>query len=131
MKVQYYESSGTNCGKRRNFFFCHNVFKSHLLQRRQKVSICGKGLTLAYMKTTVSQKEKLFMSNFSFLARLFKEKASYTARLGIGVAPWLSFLYQFPLLSKPLQILLLNLQHLFTIITFFNRQEFITLSRFM
>ena len=27
-----------------NFFFCHNVFKSRLLQRRQKASICGEGL---------------------------------------------------------------------------------------
>ena len=26
-----------------NFSFCHNVFKSRLLQRRQNMSICGKG----------------------------------------------------------------------------------------
>ena len=26
--------------------FCHNVFKSRLLQRRQKASLCGKGLTM-------------------------------------------------------------------------------------
>ena len=29
------------------FSFCYNVFKSHLLQRRQKVSVCGKGLTMS------------------------------------------------------------------------------------
>ena len=28
-----------------NFSFCHNGFKSCLLQERQKASICGKGLT--------------------------------------------------------------------------------------
>ena len=34
-----------------NFFFCHYVFKSRLLQRRQKASIWGKGLnSLAIQK---------------------------------------------------------------------------------
>ena len=28
-----------------NFYFCHIDFKSHLLQRRQKSFLCGKGLT--------------------------------------------------------------------------------------
>ena len=28
----------------RNLFFCHNVFKSHLLQGHQKSSLCWKGL---------------------------------------------------------------------------------------
>ena len=28
-----------------NFFFCFNVFRSHLLQKRQKASVGGKGLT--------------------------------------------------------------------------------------
>ena len=35
-----------------NFFFCHNVFKSHLLQRRQKASIyrsCDLKLFLNWM----------------------------------------------------------------------------------
>ena len=27
-----------------NYFFCHNVFKSRLLERHQKVSLCDKGL---------------------------------------------------------------------------------------
>ena len=31
-------------GKSRNFSFCQNVFKSHLLQRRQKAYLCGKWL---------------------------------------------------------------------------------------
>ena len=40
-------------------------------------------------------------------------------------------MYQFHLLSNSLQILLWNLQHLFTVITAINRQEYITLSRFL
>ena len=28
-----------------NFNFCNNVYNSRLLQRRQKASTCGKGLT--------------------------------------------------------------------------------------
>ena len=40
-----------NTGKRRNCFlnnfsFCHNVFKSCMLQRHQKASVCGKGLSM-------------------------------------------------------------------------------------
>ena len=30
-----------------NFYFCHKVFKSCLLLRCQKMSICGKGLSLS------------------------------------------------------------------------------------
>ena len=70
------------------------------------------------------------------LAWLFEEKARYTTRLIKFFVPihsefWLSFLYQFIFLSKPLQILLWNLHLLFTIITSINRQEYITLSRFL
>ena len=36
--------SWNHCGKWRNFSFCHNDFKICLLQRRQKASICRKGL---------------------------------------------------------------------------------------
>ena len=38
-----------------NFSFCHNVFKSCLQQRRQKASVCGKGLTkLCYTRKQTS-----------------------------------------------------------------------------
>ena len=46
------DKSWKHCGKRRNcsfmsnFFYCYNVFKSRLLQRHQKASICGKGIQL-------------------------------------------------------------------------------------
>ena len=32
------------------YFFFHNVFKSRLLQRRQKWSVCGKGLNLLHFE---------------------------------------------------------------------------------
>ena len=32
-----------------NFSFCHNVFKSRLLQTREKASICRKGLIMYYV----------------------------------------------------------------------------------
>ena len=32
--------------QKQKFFFCHNVFKSRLLQRGQKASVCGKVITI-------------------------------------------------------------------------------------
>ena len=38
-----------------NFFLCPSVFKSRLLHRRQKASICGKGLNLLQHSTNLQQ----------------------------------------------------------------------------
>ena len=48
-----------------NFSFCHNVFKSHLLQMHQNASIGGKGLTEAIMSCFLSSFQS---KRFSFKA---------------------------------------------------------------
>ena len=39
-----------------NFFFCHNEFKSRLLQMRRKASVCGKGFITNWNKDHVDMK---------------------------------------------------------------------------
>ena len=41
-----------------NFFSCHNVFKSRLLQRRQKPSVRGKGLNATDQLVRLSSDRK-------------------------------------------------------------------------
>ena len=76
-----------------NFFFCHNVFKSRLLQRRQEASVLGKGLILLTFYTeeiwrrfsrrlskTVREKEEIlifFTTSIFKLSNLFYLKNLY------------------------------------------------------
>ena len=60
--------SGKHCGKRRNCTFCAissfvTMFsKSHLLQRRQKASICGKGLITQLLRKALTDSKNILSS---------------------------------------------------------------------
>ena len=54
-----------------NLYFCHNSFKSHLLQRPQNVSLCGKGLN------SISAISWCFLDTLPVLSLLFIPPMKY------------------------------------------------------
>ena len=50
-----------------NFYFCHNVFKSRLLQRLQKASICGKALIYSCLHISCNIREQMHFTLLTVL----------------------------------------------------------------
>ena len=65
------------------FFFCHNIFKSSLQQRRQKISVCGKGLSYNPWIVYFYRLQSIRWQNSSNLQRIFSLNSEYSEELYI------------------------------------------------